>query len=117
MAALYGELALADVAVVATSSTEPVVYADPLASARRRCATAQYPILLLDLAVPRNVDPALGSLAAVTLVDLDALLLHDLLRGGDGRAAAQVVAEERVAFAAWTRAAAARAPGGRRAAA
>ncbi|GJG86891.1 glutamyl-tRNA reductase [Gemmatimonadetes bacterium T265] len=112
LGALYGELALADVAVVAASSTEPVVYADPLVSARRRCATAQYPLLLIDLGVPRNVDPALGSVAAVTIVDLDALrpvvAAGERERGASVPEAERIVEEERAALAAWVRDAAAR---------
>ncbi len=112
VAALYGELALADVAVVATSSTEPIVYADPLVSARRRCATAQYPLLMIDLAVPRNVDPALASVAAVTIVDLDALrpavAAGERVRGASVPDAERIVEEERVALATWMRDAAAR---------
>lgn len=110
--ALYGELALADVAIVATSSTEPVVYADPLVSARRRCATAQYPLLVLDLAVPRNVDPALGSVGAVTIVDLDALrpavAAGERDRSASVPEAERIVDEERAALAAWVREAASR---------
>ena len=112
MAALYAELAMADVVVVATSSTEPVVFADPLVSARRRCVTAQYPLLMLDLSVPRNIDPSLGSVSAVTLVDLDALrpavTAGERDRGAAVPAAERIVDEEVAELAAWVRNAAAR---------
>ncbi len=112
LAALYGELALADVAIVATASIEPVVYADPLVSARRRCSTAQYPLLIVDLSVPRNVDPALHSVAAVTVVDLDALrpavAAGERERGASVPAAERIVEEERAGLAEWVRDAAAR---------
>jgi glutamyl-tRNA reductase len=70
---LYGELALADIAIVATAATGPLVFADPLVSARRRFATVHFPMLLIDLSVPRNVDPSVGSVPGCVIVDLDAL--------------------------------------------
>jgi glutamyl-tRNA reductase len=71
--ALYGELALADIAIVATAATGPLVFTDPLVSARRRFATVHFPLLLIDLSVPRNVDPSVGSVPGCVIVDLDAL--------------------------------------------
>jgi glutamyl-tRNA reductase len=43
-AALHAELAMADVAVVATAATAPVVLAGPLGAARARCATTDLPL-------------------------------------------------------------------------
>lgn len=94
MEALYGELALADIAIVATSATTPVVYADPLVSARRRCATMQYALLMIDLSVPRNVDPAAGSVAGVVVVDLDAL--RPAVAAGERERYASVPEAERI---------------------
>ena len=73
MEALYGEVALADIVIVATAATSPILYADPLVSARRRFATSQFPLLMVDLSVPRNIDPAVASVPGVVVVDLDAL--------------------------------------------
>jgi glutamyl-tRNA reductase len=111
--ALYGELALADIAIVATAATTPVVFSDPLVSARRRCATMQYPLLLIDLSVPRNIDPAVGHVAGVVVVDLDAL--RPAVAAGERERCAsvphaeQIVEEELREFREWMRGAAARA--------
>jgi|GEM_PF-149970 glutamyl-tRNA reductase len=111
-AALHAELALADVAVVATAATAPVVLAGPLGAARARCATTDLPLLLLDLAVPRNVDPALGRVPGLTLVDIDALR-PAVAAGERERSAAvpqaeRIVEEEVAEFSDWMREAAAR---------
>jgi glutamyl-tRNA reductase len=71
--AVHAEVAMADIAIVATGSPEPLVRAGPLAAARSHCATADYPLLLIDLSMPRNVDPAAGALPGLTIVDLDSL--------------------------------------------
>ncbi len=111
-AALHAELAMADVAVVATAATTPVVLAGALGTARARCATADLPLLLLDLAVPRNVDPALARAPGVTVVDIDALR-PAVAAGERERSAAvpqaeRIVEEELAEFSDWTREAAAR---------
>jgi glutamyl-tRNA reductase len=60
----------ADVVVSATGATGTVVHADVIRAARPAPAT---PLVLLDLAVPRDVDPEAGSIPGVTLIDVDAL--------------------------------------------
>lgn len=66
----------------------------------------QRPLFVLDLAVPRDVDPAVADLPGVTLADIDDL--KDSL-AGNGAAAEEVdkartiVAEEVNRFAAWRR--------------
>jgi glutamyl-tRNA reductase len=110
--ALYGELALADIAIVATGAVAPLVFADPLVSARRRFATLHFPLLLVDLSVPRNVDPAVGSVPGCVVVDLDAL--RPAVAAGERERHASVppaealVAEEAGEFIEWLRAASAR---------
>lgn len=110
--ALYGELALADIGIVATASQVPVVYADPLVSARRRFATSHYPLLLFDLSVPRNVDPAVAQIPGAVIVDLDAL--RPAVAAGDRDRLAAVPNAESIVdaevrdFMAWLRASAAR---------
>ncbi|MDQ7029771.1 MAG: glutamyl-tRNA reductase [Ardenticatenia bacterium] len=63
------------------------------------------PLLLIDLAVPRDIDPALGELPGVTLVDVDglhAVVERNLaLRHGTREAAERLIAEEVDAFRAW----------------
>lgn len=82
-----------DLLVVATSSTEPVLTAADLPPVRER------PLLILDLGLPRDVDPAVGDVPGVTLVDIasmrDAVAAPD---GVDVAAAEAMIAEEAAAF-------------------
>lgn len=59
----------ADLVVSATGATGMVVHADVVRAARPAAA----PLVLLDMAVPRDVEPDAGSLPGVTLIDVDAL--------------------------------------------
>jgi glutamyl-tRNA reductase len=67
LADVAAALAEADVLVSVTGSTGLVVEAHTVGPRTGR------PLVVLDLALPRDVDPAVGSLAGVTYVDLDAL--------------------------------------------
>ncbi len=113
LGSLHGEAALADVVIIATGATAPVLLSDPLVVARRNCATAGHPLLVVDLAMPRNVDPAVASVRNVVLVDLDAL--NPLLvasaesRRASVPAAEAIVAGELADFSAWMDAAVLRA--------
>src|SRR6266581_9230161 len=60
-----------DVVIAATSSAETLLSCDDienLMKARRNC-----PLLLIDLSVPRNIDPAVGGLENVALHNIDDL--------------------------------------------
>lgn len=63
-------LAAADVVISATSTAGPVISRQALASSTRPGGPGT---LVLDLAVPRDVDPAAASLPGVTLLDVDAI--------------------------------------------
>lgn len=67
------EAAMADVVIVATGSEVPVITADGLQQAREACAASGYALLLMDLSLPRNVDPRVTEQTGITLVDLDTL--------------------------------------------
>ncbi|MDZ4698557.1 MAG: hydroxymethylbilane synthase [Rhodothermales bacterium] len=67
---IHAAAAGADVVVVTTGAPAPVLLAELLP------ADATRPRLVLDLASPRNVDPAVGALSGYTLVDLDALMVR-----------------------------------------
>ncbi|MGZ0713153.1 glutamyl-tRNA reductase (plasmid) [Coraliomargarita sp. W4R53] len=54
--------------VVITCTTDAVVHADAFVSGRR--------VLVIDLGLPRNVDPAVGNVAGVELLDLETIRLH-----------------------------------------
>ena len=61
-----------DVVLSATGSPEPIVAADRVKKALGRRGR-RGPLLVLDLAVPRDVEPAVGELSDVYLYDMDAL--------------------------------------------
>lgn len=86
-------LAEADLAITATRAPAPLVSVEMMSP-----RPAEHPLLLLDIAVPRDVDPAVGSLAGVELVDIDALHAVAPDDGGasDGVAAAWSVVDAHV---------------------
>ena len=63
------ELVNADVVLSATSAPQPVITRDDLA--RALAARGGRDLLVIDLAVPRDVDPAARTLDGITLFDLD----------------------------------------------
>jgi glutamyl-tRNA reductase len=66
-------VARADAVIVATGAEEPVLHLDRVAEARARLGLAE-PVLILDLAMPRNVaEGSDGTGRWVTLIDLDQL--------------------------------------------
>jgi glutamyl-tRNA reductase len=94
-------LAAADVVVSSTRSTELVLTSDlverVLASRERR------PLLLIDLAVPRDLDPSIAELPYAFLYDVDDL--DEAVGTGNAEGAAAraeaIVAEEAERFRAW----------------
>jgi glutamyl-tRNA reductase len=87
----------ADVVVSSTAAPGHVITAAGLTPGRRR--------LLIDLAVPRDVDPAAAELEGTTVVDLDGLEAAvrrtlELRLGESGRARA-IVAEQAAEFRDW----------------
>lgn len=69
--ALESELVKADVVVVATSSEEPVVLCGSVANAMSR--RSGRPLVLVDLAVPADVEREAGGIEGVRLFDVDDL--------------------------------------------
>jgi glutamyl-tRNA reductase len=63
-------LATADVVVASTGSGEAVITVDTIQRAR---ADAERPLLVVDIAVPRDVEPGVAELDGVTVFDLDDL--------------------------------------------
>jgi glutamyl-tRNA reductase len=103
LADLPAQLEWADVVLTATASTRPLVTADALRAVL--AARGERPLCILDLGVPRNVDPAVAALAGVRLWDIDALRATAAGDGGpvaEARAAAERLIDEHVAqFADW----------------
>ena len=95
----------ADVVVSSTGATGVVVPFDLVERAVR--ARAGRPLAILDLALPRDIDPQVRTLPGVTLVDLEALQeqLAHTEAGADVAQARAIVAEEVRDFLAWQRAA------------
>jgi glutamyl-tRNA reductase len=95
--ALPDALRGADLVVSATGAAGVVVRAGAVRAARPEDAR---PLVLLDLAVPRDVEPEAGSLSGVTLIDVEAL--RDRAPAGDEATIAharEIVAEEVRRFA------------------
>jgi glutamyl-tRNA reductase len=104
LADLETALAAADVVVSCTGATGLVVSAELLSRAFR--ARAGRPIFLLDLALPRDIDPTVRGLPGVTLTDLESLrdVLSSAQAGRDVEAVRRIVAAEVAVFAGWQRA-------------
>ena len=68
------KLAEADILVTATGAVVPVVTAEQVREARAQAGGR--PLFVLDLGMPPDVDPEVGRLPGVTLVDLTALGRH-----------------------------------------
>ncbi|MEV0728898.1 glutamyl-tRNA reductase [Polymorphospora sp. NPDC050346] len=102
----YHDLAAAltgvDVVVAATASTQPVLTRDMLATA---LADRDTPLVVLDLAVPRDVEPAAAELPGVVVVDIDnlATALRDGPAAADQLAVTRIVTTEVEAFLSWLR--------------
>jgi glutamyl-tRNA reductase len=93
-------LAHADILVTATGAAAPVVPAWEVRAARAQADGR--PLFVLDLGMPPDVDPAVGRLAGVTLVDLSALGRHlaDRQVPDQISEARAIVAEEAAAYVA-----------------
>jgi glutamyl-tRNA reductase len=86
---LPGEIGSADVLVSSTGSTGLVVEAAMIAPRTAR------PLVVLDVALPRDVDPAVAGVSGVTYVDLDTLRSGGAaVSDEEVAAAAAIVAEE-----------------------
>jgi glutamyl-tRNA reductase len=72
MAKVGEALAAADVVFTSVATTHPIVEVPVLAAALDQ-RDPDDPLLVVDLGVPRNVEPAAGALAGITLLDMDAL--------------------------------------------
>ena len=99
------EAAMADVVIVATGSEVPVIVASELARGRESCAAVGYDLLLMDLSLPRNIDPAVTEQPGVTLVDLDTLhqpiLTAETMRRDAVPVATGICEDEIGAFMEW----------------
>ena len=82
---LVSLMSVADVLICTTSASEPLVTVEGV---RRAMSDRAAPLTLVDLSVPRNVDPAVARIRGVRVVDVEAM--HD--HPGEGVALGQGVA-------------------------
>ena len=98
---LAGHIAEADLVVSCTGATGTVIDAGALGANRDR------PLVICDLGLPRDVDPAAAALPGVTIIDLESLQ-HRLAAtpsGLDTKRAKDIVADEVAGFLATQRSA------------
>ena len=97
---LAAGVARAEVVVCTTGAPEPVVSADLVRAGGER---AGRPLVLLDLAMPHNVDPRCGELAGVTVVGIADVrdVAQRRVTGDAVEAARAIVADEAARFSAW----------------
>jgi glutamyl-tRNA reductase len=98
-------IARADIVLTATGSQRPIITRADLepATTRRRAE----PLFIIDVAVPRDVDPSVGDIEQVFLYNVDDLqgVVHENLarRGAEIARAEAIVGEELARFVAWQR--------------
>ena len=88
------ELTDADLVLSATRCPYPILHAEAVQPRTK-------PLVLVDVAVPRDLDPAIGELEGCTLFDIDALGEGLVGREEDVREAEAIVEQETVRFAEW----------------
>ena len=96
-------LSAADIVVTATGASEPVLTRARVDEAMRH--RRNRPLFVIDIAVPRDVDPAVGQLDQVFLYNIDDLrtiVQENLARRGAELARAEAIVDEEVAkYTAW----------------
>ncbi|BAL92802.1 putative glutamyl-tRNA reductase [Actinoplanes missouriensis 431] len=94
-----------DIVVSATASTEPVLTRARLEAALAARGGAAHPLVVLDLAVPRDVAPDAADLPGLVVVDIDSLAAsrRALPAAAETAAVEQIVASEVDNFLGWLR--------------
>ena len=100
---LPAKLEHADIVLASTSSPHPILGRDELELVMR--TRDGRPLMLVDIAVPRDIEPECAELEGVTLYDVDDLqgvvARNFSQRVGEKEAAEEVIEEEIVRFARW----------------
>lgn len=100
---LYETLAASDAVISATAAPDYLLRQEPVREVMAQ--RGGRPLLLIDIAVPRDIDPAVGLLAGVRLCDIDALRAAAAAGNAElAQAAAQaeeLVAAETAQFMQW----------------
>jgi glutamyl-tRNA reductase len=101
------QLARADIVLSSTASPHPIVGREELAEVmrERHARGGRVPLLLIDIAVPRDIDPGCAELEGVSLYDIDdlqAVVARNLdTRASEVPRACAIVEEEILRFARW----------------
>jgi glutamyl-tRNA reductase len=90
------ELTGADLVISATRCPYPILHAEAVQPREK-------PLVLIDIAVPRDLEPEIANVDGCTLYDIDALGEGLVGREEDVREAERIVAEEVARFAEWRR--------------
>ena len=90
------ELTHADLVISATRCPYPILHAEAV-------QPRETPLVLIDIAVPRDLDPEIARVEGCRLFDIDALGEGLVGRDEDVREAERIVAEEAAGFADWLR--------------
>lgn len=97
------QLLRADIVLCSTSSPHPIVGCEELEQVMRE--RRERPLLLIDIAVPRDIEAACGELQGVSLYDIDdlqAVVARNLsMRAEEAPRAQEIVEEEIHRFARW----------------
>jgi len=99
LADLAPALAAADVVISCTGAAGHVITCDLVAAAlgARPRPAARSPLVILDLAMPRDVEPAVAGLPGVVVIGMDRLSEHGTAAGADDVAAVRVICEAELA--------------------
>jgi len=101
------QLTRADIVLSSTASPHPIVGREELAEVmrQRNARGGRVPLLLIDIAVPRDIDPGCAELEGVSLYDIDdlqAVVARNLdTRASEVPRAQEIVEEEILRFARW----------------
>ena len=102
---LASELVTSDVVITSTASPRPIITPELMHDVAR--ARRHRPLFLIDIAVPRDVDPRVGELGSIFLYDLDDLqqVAQENLaaRRKEAAAAEKIVKDEVAQFERWQR--------------
>ncbi|HEY3289541.1 MAG TPA: glutamyl-tRNA reductase [Anaerolineae bacterium] len=98
-------IAQVDVVITSTGSPTPIILAEPLRRVME--SRPERPLVLIDIGVPRDIEPAVGSIAGVRLFNLDDLQSNLDASHQERQAqvpfAEAIVADELAEFARWLR--------------
>jgi glutamyl-tRNA reductase len=96
LADLPAAMAAADVVISCTGAVAPVITRD-MAAAALAARTASGALVILDLAMPRDVEPGVADLTGVALIGMDQLREHATAIAGDDVAAVRAILEAELA--------------------